>query len=561
MSATQQLAALSRAAARIVSARSVQDLAAVAVRAGVEAAASGGGTVAIRDDARGVVRLSSTEHYNPELVTSWPELPLEAALPLTHVARTGSRLLLPDRASALARFPLIAAHQALTDRHGSPIVAAAVLPLTAPGRLLGALALTWPAERDFTTADLDLFDALAVLVAQALDRALTVAERDRALSRERLLARSGELLRAGLDPAAVLDATLDLVRPELVDRAWIRLVEGQLHGDPAGLPDELDLLEVPLVADGQTLGTLLCRRPPGGPLSPQELGLLRAITDRAALALAHALLFAEQRDTSIALQQALLTEPPEPDDLQIVVRYRPASHAAVGGDWYDAFRARDRATVLVVGDVIGHDAQAAAAMGQLRGLVRTLAYVLSPSPAGVLAVAEQAADGLSVSALATAVLARIDRHSDEQPGRRTLRWSNAGHLPPLLLTADGTVTVLDRDADLMLGVDQTTTRHDHQHPLYAGDTVLLCTDGLVERRGHHLDRGLAALATQLRASAGLALDELCDAVLTQLLPDGGEDDVALLAVRAAAPAPRPAFTPGAQPQPTRTPQAPAPPVS
>jgi serine phosphatase RsbU (regulator of sigma subunit) len=193
--------------------------------------------------------------------------------------------------------------------------------------------------------------------------------------------------------------------------------------------------------------------------------------------------------------------------------------------------------MLVIGDVVGHDSGAAAQMGQLRGVLRALAYTADDShaadtPAAVLSRVERTARGLDVEALATVVLARIERIPDEPvTGRRVLRWSNAGHLPPVLLLADGSSTLLDRPADLLLGVDPGADRHDHTQDLPDGATLLLFTDGLVERRGEDLDRGVARLKDALQDLGRTPLDELCDLLLDRLGADAGEDDIALLAVR------------------------------
>ncbi len=238
------------------------------------------------------------------------------------------------------------------------------------------------------------------------------------------------------------------------------------------------------------------------------------------------------------LQQALLTPPPEPDHLHVVVRYRPAAQAAqVGGDWYDAFLQPDGAIMLVIGDVVGHDSNAAAQMGQLRGLVRALAYtadqtVARDTPSVVLSRVERTARGLDVEALATVILGRVERIPDEPvTGRRVLRWSNAGHLPPLLLLADGTSTLLERPTELLLSVAPGTARHDHVEELPDGSTLLLFTDGLVERRGEDLDRGLDRLREALADLGKLPLDRLCDTLLDRLRTDDSDDDVALVAVR------------------------------
>jgi serine phosphatase RsbU (regulator of sigma subunit) len=205
----------------------------------------------------------------------------------------------------------------------------------------------------------------------------------------------------------------------------------------------------------------------------------------------------------------------------------------VGGDWYDAFLQPDGATMLAIGDVVGHGSDAAAAMGQLRGLLRALAYDNDEPLSATLTRVEHAARGLGVAGLATALLARVERHPDALVSdRRVLRWSSAGHLPPVLLAADGTTTVLGTPPDLMLGVDPDAPRRDHTAHLDDGSTLLLVTDGLVERRDSDLDAGMTALRAALADLGSTPLEELCDTVLVRLVPDHPGDDVALVAVRA-----------------------------
>ena len=238
---------------------------------------------------------------------------------------------------------------------------------------------------------------------------------------------------------------------------------------------------------------------------------------------------------SETLQRSLLTDPPQLEGLQVVARYAPAAHhAQVGGDWYDAFPTAEGTTSLVIGDVTGHDREAAAAMGQLRNLLRGIAYAVGQPPAAVLGALDRAVRDLQVPAMATAVLAHVGPLPDGGAGR-LLRWSNAGHPPPLLVHpagADGVparVEVLETDTDLLLGVDPATGRSDHTRALAPGCRVLLYTDGLVERRGTSLDRGLEWLADAVARLAHLPLEQMCDALLAQL-PGRVEDDVALLAV-------------------------------
>ncbi|SFF49602.1 SpoIIE family protein phosphatase [Blastococcus tunisiensis] len=291
---------------------------------------------------------------------------------------------------------------------------------------------------------------------------------------------------------------------------------------------------VPLVARGQVLGALgLFNREERGPLSRAQVDTAIEIGRRAGLALHHARLFGQQRDLAVALQRSMLTAPPEPNHSEIVVRYVPAAAGAeIGGDWYDAFLQADGATVLAIGDVVGHDSRAAAAMGQVRGLLRGIAYSSGDGPAAVLSGLDRAVEGLALDTMATALVARLEQDGDDlRAGRAVLRWSSAGHPPAAVLTADGKAHLLDERADLLLGVFPDTGRHEHTTVLQHGTTVLLYTDGLVERRDRDIDAGTAELVAVLETCAGMTLQDLCDEVLERLFLPDAEDDVAILAVR------------------------------
>jgi PAS domain S-box-containing protein len=292
---------------------------------------------------------------------------------------------------------------------------------------------------------------------------------------------------------------------------------------------------LPMQARGRTVGLLSLFGGAGrGPYDADLVAAARDVAARAALALDNARLFQEQRRLAEELQRSLLTPPPEPDHLQVVVRYVPAAQAAqVGGDWYDAFLQPSGATMLVIGDVVGHDTAAAAAMGQVRGLLRGIAFTTEEGPAAVLTRLDAALEGLQVGTNATAIVARLEQTLEERDRDVTrLRWSNAGHPPPMTVDEDGVVQVLAADeADLLLGIDPLSPRVECVTELGRASTVLLYTDGLVERRGQSLDEGLERLRALLAELAPLSLDDLCDALLQRLLPSSADDDVALVAVR------------------------------
>ncbi|MGY1803142.1 SpoIIE family protein phosphatase [Blastococcus sp. SYSU D00922] len=290
-----------------------------------------------------------------------------------------------------------------------------------------------------------------------------------------------------------------------------------------------------LTARGRTLGALSIYRPADRPMADAEdVATVRDLADRIALAMDNSRLYEQQRRLAEGLQRSLLTAPPEPDHAEIVVRYRPAVEVAqVGGDWYDAFLQPSGATMVVIGDVVGHDTEAAAAMGQLRGMLRGIAYRDGPGPAAVLSELDAAIQGLGMGTMATAAIARFEQTPEERAaGLTRIRWCNAGHPPPLLLHGDGRVEQLEHDrAQLMLGVDPTVDRTDAVVTVERGATVLLYTDGLVEGRDLPLDEGIARLRGAVAELADQPLALVCDEVIGRLRPEGLQDDIALVAVR------------------------------
>ncbi|WP_040338933.1 SpoIIE family protein phosphatase [Candidatus Blastococcus massiliensis] len=292
---------------------------------------------------------------------------------------------------------------------------------------------------------------------------------------------------------------------------------------------------LPLAARGRTLGALSVYRPSERQRADAEdVATLRDIADRVALALDNSRLYEQQRRLAEGLQRSMLTDPPEPDHAEIVVRYLPAVQVAeVGGDWYDAFLQPTGATVLVIGDVVGHDTAAAAAMGQLRGMLRGIGYRAGIGPAGILSELDAAIEGLGMGTMATAAIARVEQTPEDRArGFTRLRWSNAGHPPPLLLHADGRIEELATErAELMLGVDPAARRTESLVTVRRGATLLLYTDGLVEGRDLPLDEGIARLREVFAELAHRPLGELCDEVIARLRPEGLQDDVALVAIR------------------------------
>ena len=343
-----------------------------------------------------------------------------------------------------------------------------------------------------------------------------------------------------LSPQSYLYRVWHTARPVTIASAVTEAITDLLSADsPARellqqlAPAALECL--PMRARGRTIGLItLFHDREENRLGPEDLLLATDIADRAGLALDNARLYSAQHRMAEGLQRSLLTAPVEPDHVQVVVRYQPAARAAqVGGDWYDAFITPDGSTMLVIGDVMGHDIAAAAGMSQVRSLLRGIAYATGASPAGILSGLDAAMQGLAVETTATAVVARLEQSEDERSRDITrLRWSNAGHPSPLLLTPDGTVTPLAvLPPQLLLGIDPSSRRDDAAITVDRGSTVLLYTDGLIERRDRSMDEGLQALREAVADLAGESLDDLVDGVLARLVPPGHDDDVALVAVR------------------------------
>jgi PAS domain S-box-containing protein len=328
---------------------------------------------------------------------------------------------------------------------------------------------------------------------------------------------------------------------------------------------------VPLTAGERVLGALAVCWVEERDVTDDELGLIEAFAAQSAEVLERIRATRAEREgtrklqrLATALQRGLMTRPLTADDLDVAVRYLPAaSEAQIGGDWYDAFTTASGATLFCVGDVSGHDGDAAAAMGQLRGLLRGLAVDSDDSPAVLLTRLDRAIGRLGLDTLATALLARVDsppaeavqddggpvaargRARGAAPGpapgpaggpargsARRVRWSSAGHLPPLLRLPGGKVRILTHPADLLLGIDATTERAERELELPIGATMLLCTDGLVERRGEAIDASLGRLARAFAATDGASPAETCDSLLATMLPRAPEDDVAVLVLRA-----------------------------
>ncbi|MEV5524542.1 SpoIIE family protein phosphatase [Streptomyces pseudogriseolus] len=280
----------------------------------------------------------------------------------------------------------------------------------------------------------------------------------------------------------------------------------------------------------EVLGALtLGRAEQSEAFTADDLPLLEDICRRAGLALDNARLYERQRTVAETMQRHLLPQLPHVPGLEMSARYLAAPDASqVGGDWYDAFVLSDGATALAVGDVVGHDLDAAAGMAQMRNVLRAYAWAQEEPPSAIVARLDRAAARITDVTMATLLFARMSRAED---GRWTLSWTNAGHPPPLLVTRDGEARFLTGGHGLLLGTGLDRPRSDEETDVPPGATLLFYTDGLIEEPSRSLDEGLELLRAHAAALAEQPPARFTDLVLERTRPAGNDDDVALLTVR------------------------------
>jgi serine phosphatase RsbU (regulator of sigma subunit)/anti-sigma regulatory factor (Ser/Thr protein kinase) len=284
------------------------------------------------------------------------------------------------------------------------------------------------------------------------------------------------------------------------------------------------LLGVPLLVEGDVIGVLHVGTLTERAFDDEDAELLQRAGDRAALAISSRLT-EHERGLADALQRSLMPRLPQLPAVSLAGRYLPAAAARLGGDWYDAFALPDGRLGLAIGDVVGRGFHAAAIMGQLRSGLR--AYALDGRPPGeVLERLSRLLRQLEPGRTATLVYIVLDPHGGY------LTAAGAGHPPPLVSPPDGEPWFIELQGSVPLGASRHVHYDEIDLELEPGSTLALYSDGLVERPGESLDTGLERLAETVNARYD-DLEHLGDALVDAMLPDGpGDDDAALLAVRA-----------------------------
>ncbi|MFJ3233963.1 SpoIIE family protein phosphatase [Streptomyces sp. NPDC086787] len=422
------------------------------------------------------------------------------------------------------------------------------------------------------------------------EESVDITDRYRAQERLSLLVRAGKRIGASLDVRRTAAELADVAVPQLADEVLVDLppavFEGRqpptgsapghsllrMHGRgpeefrtspvsyPPSSPQAMSLatgrsvvdtapregvgdagsaahssLFVPLLARGAVLGLATFRRSVNpDPFGSEEQTLAVELAERAAVGIDNARRYAREHGAALVLQRSLLPQHmPEQSAVDVAYRYLPAdSRVGVGGDWFDVIPLSGARVGLTVGDVVGHGVHAAAAMGRLRATVRTLAQ-LDLDPAELLTRlddlvaqgSESAADDeLDGEALGVTCLYAI---YDPISGRCV--WSSAGHPPPIVSDAGGSVALSAVAPGPPLGLGGLPYENVELE-LPSGSVVAIFTDGVVEGRGQDIDAGIDRL-TQVLTWQRSPLEELCDRALSVLPPGPQADDAALLLVR------------------------------
>ena len=416
---------------------------------------------------------------------------------------------------------------------------------------MGALVISARERGAFDEERATLIQALAKQCGPALERALLQVLADRATADAELLARLGEVLERAIGTRERARALVDVVSEALGATVAVWLVGDDeatalaaiAHPSPeqpiadevflaaaaSGLAsgrveeeslDRVRLMSAPLRARGRALGVLS--------LASSDPRLTRVLAlrlgTRAALALDNAVLYEQERSVSHSLQLGLLGgDPPAIEGARLAWAYLAGTATLeVGGDWYDVFDLPGGRHALVVGDVVGHGLDAAKAMGQLRGAVRALAPLGGPSQ--LLENLDMFVESLPEARMATVAYVDLD------PSTGRIGYAAAGHPPPLLVGESGP-RLLWEGRSAPLGSCMGPARTRAEDTVGVGETLVLYTDGLIERRSSGIDEMLERL---LRAASGHAASDpqgMVDALLDELLAGDSPDDVCVLALR------------------------------
>jgi PAS domain S-box-containing protein len=509
----------------------------------------------------------------------WTRYSVHDATPAGDVVRSGEPLTLIGRQAIDERYPEL---ERAADGERSMIA----LPLRLTGRVIGVMTWSFPGRRRIDVAEMEFYSLLADTCAQAIERIRAEEESVRQAARVSFLADATSTMAESLDYEQTLAEVARMSVPDFADWCAIDLLEdGRLqrlaveHIDPDKVALALDIerrypapreaggvwtvvqtgkpmlvtevtdemvaptarsdehremllrlqlrsvLVVPLIARGAVLGVMTWvmaesdRR-----YREADLPFATDLGRRAAIAIDNSRLHTETLEAAVRLQRVVLPQLPEAaPGWEIGSFYSPAGRTEVGGDFFDVVPLSGGRLVMFVGDVMGRGVRAAAAMAQMRAAVR--AYVsVDPDPLQVLTKL----DGLFTTYDVSRMVTMVYLVADTATGRTSV--VNAGHPPPVVLRAAGSVEQLPMQDGAPLGIE-VVPRRTHDLELGRGDLLLAFTDGLIERREEDIDVGQRRLLGALAALGGASLQERLAGLVDGVRDHSRSDDVAALAVR------------------------------
>ncbi|CAA9320804.1 MAG: Serine phosphatase RsbU, regulator of sigma subunit [uncultured Nocardioidaceae bacterium] len=510
----------------------------------------------------------------------WATFPVDASSPAGEAILTKRPLVLASRAEIERRYPDL---ELAAPGERSLLC----LPLMMGDRAVGVATLSFPHRIDLEGSELEFYRIMADTCAQAVERIRAVQTVGEQHDKLRFLAEASAELASSLDYESTLGNVARLAVPAFADWCMIALAQDGVlrtlaiaHRDPrkvelaeefqrryptdpksdAGnygvlrsgrsmlIPDVTDemlvgaaideehlsmlrqlalhsVLTVPLTARGRTFGTISwVNGEEGRRFSEADIAFGEDIARRAAVAIDNAHLHSELREIAERLQQAVLPpDLPETPGWQLAASYVSAGRVGVGGDFYDVIPLSDHRLALVIGDVMGRGVEAAAAMSQIRAALRALVAV-DPDPQAVMTRLDLLYEHFPSEQLVTVLYAVVDPATDQAV------IACAGHPPPLLLHPDGTAEFVDLAVGRILGVEPSE-RTPVTVDFGGGSTLMLFTDGLVERRGEDLEAGKQRLLAAARGLAPTLGSSDLDALVSVMRDPTRDDDVAVLAAR------------------------------
>ncbi|MCU1346310.1 MAG: hypothetical protein JWL70_2576, partial [Acidimicrobiia bacterium] len=298
---------------------------------------------------------------------------------------------------------------------------------------------------------------------------------------------------------------------------------------PGHLPVRSYLAAPVMSRTGDVLGGLFFGHARPGVFTERHERIVAAIAVQAGVAIDNAQQYEREHSLAVTLQRSFLPAAlPKLPGMAVAAAYSPATHADVGGDWYDAVVLPDGRLSVAVGDVVGHDLQAAVTMGQLRNALRAFTFE-SQGPAEALRRLDRYCKLANSGQFATAIKVFYD------PRTRHVLLARAGHLPALWIKASGEACLVEQipAPPLGFGLLIDASIDQAEMVLGRGDTLVFYSDGLVERREESIDEGLQRLVTVASTAPSLAPEHLCGYLIASLLEPGRQmDDVAILALQA-----------------------------